>query len=88
LTLPEGAAMLSAGRTSVARAHLLLCLPLALAACQRSPPGGETTNASTPQASTASRLMPRGAEARQRVEMKGDNRIRCKEPVPSIPCYP
>lgn len=79
--------MLDAGRTKVTRAHLWLCLPLALAACQRTAP--ETTaNAAIPQDTAERRLMPRGVEARQRVNMQGDNRIRCKEPVPSIPCYP
>lgn len=69
------------------RAHTLFCLPLALVACQRTPPG-ERANAGVPQVSDAGRLMPRGTESRPRLAMRSEGRIRCKEPVPSIPCYP
>lgn len=66
----------------------LLCLPLALlVACQRGAPAA-ATNQAAPQLDPGQRLMPRGRDQRERADMSGDNRIRCKEPVPSIPCTP
>lgn len=65
----------------------LLCLLLALSACQRSPPA--SANAGAPQPTAAERLMTRGHKERaERADTKGDARIRCKEAVASIPCAP
>lgn len=66
------------------RALILIGLAAATAACQQAEASSDSP-APDPRAGgrTPDRLMPRGPETRERIQ---PGRIRCKEPVASVPC--
>lgn len=71
-------------KRSIALIALLGGTAAGLGACQRAE---ADQPASQPEAAAPApdRLMPRGPETRQRIQ---PGRIKCKEPVASIPCSP